>query len=168
MDKTAQALQLRDIHLPHTSLWPLAPGWWILLILALVGLFFLIKKIRKIQKLKALNKLMQNELASIREAYNQHKNKQQFAADAAQLLKRFVRHIVTDSRATALTGKAWINYLHNLSKGDDFKQHAQTLTHGQYQKNSNFDVSKLTASLKNFFPKAIKNVAKHKRGTKNA
>ena len=38
-----EQIPLRDLHLPEAiGWWPLAPGWWILIAIALVGLGFLI------------------------------------------------------------------------------------------------------------------------------
>ena len=55
MDKTAPALELRDIHLPmEPGYWPLAPGWWVLIVLALILSYFIIKKLAKIQQAKHL------------------------------------------------------------------------------------------------------------------
>jgi len=51
-----QALQLHDIHIPtDASIWPLALGWWLLILLALIALsliFFTAKKYFYVKKHK--------------------------------------------------------------------------------------------------------------------
>jgi hypothetical protein len=60
--------QLRDIHLPpDISIWPLAPGWWLLILLAIASISYLawrlIKRHRaKLYRRQALQKLQQLEL----------------------------------------------------------------------------------------------------------
>ena len=171
MDKSAQAaqaLQLRDIHLPQASIWPLAPGWWFVIIITLILAYFIVKKIQQRKKLKALNNLMQLELSSIRENYKNHHDKHQLASDISQLLKRFVRHVVGNTEKTSLTGDAWIDYLNSLANSDEFNQHKQALTQAQYSKGLDYDVSKLIATLRNFFPKVINTLNKKPKGGKNA
>jgi len=156
MDKT-QGLQLRDIHLPaDPGFWPLAPGWWILIVLFLIVLYFVMKKINKNRQVKRTIRLLQNNLLQMREAFNQHKDKHKLAVEISDLLKRFVRHVLKDSQATALTGNDWIDYLNNKMGSDVFNEFKQELTQAQYSPNIDFDVSKLVAQVKNFFPMAMK------------
>jgi len=173
MDKT-QGLQLRDIHLPaDPGYWPLAPGWWLLIVLVLITVYFLVKKLNKMRQRKHTIQLLQSKLSQLRENYNQHKSKHRLAVEISDLLKRFVRHVLNDSQATALSGKEWINYLNKLSNSEVFTEFKQELTQAQYSPNIDYDVSKLVAQVKNFFPIAIdtksrNSVTKKSRGVKNA
>lgn len=158
MDQATPALELRDIHLPaDPSIWPLAVGWWVLIIISLVIVYVLHKFIQKRKKIKLLTNLMQQELIEIQDKFKKHQSKHKLAIDISELLKRFVRHIINDNNATALTGDKWIVYLNNLvDKGifDDFKI---PLTQAQYVPSIDYDVPSLIARVKNFFPQAIKN-----------
>ena len=172
MDKTAPTLELRDIHLPmDPSFWPFAPGWWILIVIALILAYFLFKKITKIRKAKHINNLMQQELSAVRESYDNHKNKHQLAVDVSTLLNRFVIHVLKDSNASSLTGESWITYLNSRVQGNVFDGFRSELTKAQYQKEVDFDVSRLFATVKNYFPQAIKSMKKYdkiKSGEGNA
>lgn len=172
MDKTAPTLELRDIHLPmEPGYWPLAPGWWLLIVLALILGYFIIKKIAKIRHAQRLNNLMQQELSSVRESYKQHNDKHLLAIDVSNLLNRFVVHVLKDSNASSLTGDDWIAYLNSRVKGDVFDEFQTELTQAQYQKDADFDVSRLFATVKNYFPLAIKSMNKYhklKQGEKHA
>ena len=63
-------LELKDIHLPDTSLWwPPAPGWWVLLIfvvLLAIVLPLLLKRLRQ----RPMRQLALRELERIRQDFN--------------------------------------------------------------------------------------------------
>ena len=70
MDKTAPTLELRDIHLPDDpSIWPLAFGWWLLIIIVSILIYVLVKKWQQLRKQKQLIDLMQIELNNINENF---------------------------------------------------------------------------------------------------
>jgi len=159
MDKTAPTLELRDIHLPgDPSIWPLAPGWWILIVCACIVVYFIIKKIIIIKNQNHLNNVLQNELLKIRTDYKKHDNKNKLAAEISALLNRFVRHVLGDSDATSLTGEAWVNYLNSRVKNNVFDKFSMELTQAQYMPEVEFDVPSLMATVKNYFPTAIKSI----------
>lgn len=156
MDKTAGTLQLRDIHLPDApGYWPLAPGWWIVLVILILISYLLIRWYRAYHKKNSTVRLIQDQLHSIRKEYESHKNKHQFAVDASMLLKRFVRHILKDSDAVSLTGKNWMSYLNSRSGKDLFSGFDKELNQAPYEATVEYDVSAYFATLKNFFPLAI-------------
>ncbi len=157
MQNTAPALELRDIHLPvEPGFWPLAPGWWLLIIVAVLMCYLMVRVFLKLRKTRQLNELMQNELNIINTAYENHQNKHQLASDISQLLKRFVMYVLKDNDAAALTGEKWITYLNEQVGGDYFDEHIEVLTNAQYTPESDFDVPSIVAVIKNYFPKAIK------------
>ncbi len=100
--------QLRDIHLPNgVSVWPLAYGWWIILvsIIALVALCYLWKYIRrKSKKLYALRLLEKLK----------DKNDIKSAADMSEILRRIC--IYKYPQAVSLSGKAWIDFVEDHCK----------------------------------------------------
>lgn len=160
MQGAAQAptLELRDIHLPgDPSIWPLAPGWWLLIIIACVVLYFAIKKLTKFRQQKHMIYLLQSELSNIRNDFKKHNNKHTLAGHVSALLNRFVKYVLNDSIATSLTGKDWINYLNSRVKSEVFNKFEVELTQAQYMKNVDFDVPSLIATVRNYFPQAMKN-----------
>jgi len=158
MDQTAPALELRDIHLPaDPSIWPLAVGWWLLILISLLAIYVVYKLIQKHNKKRQLIKLMQQQLLDIQDKFKQHQSKHKLAIDISELLKRFVRHILDDNDATALTGDKWIAYLNTQANGDIFNAFKIPLTQAQYIPTIDYDVPSLIARVKNFFPLAIKN-----------
>jgi hypothetical protein len=158
MDKTAVALELRDIHIGDASMWPMAIGWWLVLLVLCITLYFLWKKIKQYKRRKHLNALMQKELISIREKFKKNNNKHQLAGEVSQLLKRFVRYVLQDLTASSLTGNKWLDYLDSKVDYPVFSELDFEVNQAQYMKNSDFDVPKLLAAVKNYFPKAIKSL----------
>ena len=44
-----EQIPLRDLHLPDVvGLWPLAPGWWVLILLAAAGVVYFLFKLLKL------------------------------------------------------------------------------------------------------------------------
>jgi type II secretory pathway pseudopilin PulG len=158
MDKTVAALELRDIHLPaEPGIWPLAIGWWLMILVSLIVIYFVYKFIQKQNKKRQLVNLMQQQLQSIQDEYKQHQDKHKLAIAISELLKRFVRHILGDNNATALTGDKWIAYLNDQVDGNTFTTFKIPLTQAQYVPSMDYDVPSLIARVKNFFPQVIKN-----------
>jgi hypothetical protein len=169
MDKTAPTIELRDIHLPDDpSIWPLAFGWWLLIIIGCILIYIFVKKWLQLRKQKQVINLMQIELSHINNHYKNHKNKHQLASEISELLKRFVRHILKDNSAISLTGAVWIDYLNKQAGSDHFSQFESELTQAQYLPQSEYDASRLIAAVKNYFPTAIKLNKKIILGSKHA
>lgn len=169
MQNSAPTLQLRDIHLPvEPGFWPLAPGWWALLVMVLIIVYFVIKQWIKVRKRRRLNDLMQAQLTQLIKDYDKHQNKHQLAASLSQLLKRFCLHVLKDSDATALTGQAWIDHLNKQLGSDDFNAHHDVLVLAQYQSDCDYDVPSITAVIRNYFPKAIKSHLANDKEKSNA
>ncbi len=158
MDKTAaaQQLQLRDIHMPEVpSIWPLAPGWWVLIVVALISVYFLYKIWKKQHHKKQLIMLMQQQLTTIHDEFRSNKDKHKLAVAVSDLLKRFVRFVLKDSSATSLIGQDWLDYLNSKSNTDVFNKFKVPLTQAQYIQSPEFDVPSLIAAVRNYFPIAI-------------
>ncbi len=113
MDPTE--LPLRDIHLPAPiSWWPLAPGWWLVLITAVVAaiaavLYWKWRQRRRVRR-SALSELKDIELR-----FSEHRDTHRLAQELSRLARRAA--LATDpSRAGAAeTGAAWRERLDALS-----------------------------------------------------
>lgn len=102
--------QLRDIHLPEAvGLWPLAPGWWLLIALLIgaivVGTIYLRRRHQSNAfKRQAINQL--HALEAIREqdglAYVQQLN---------ALLKQTALSVHPRADVAGLSGQQWLQYL---------------------------------------------------------
>ena len=112
--KAAQ-LPIRDIHLPaEPGFWPLAPGWWVLLALALAGLAWGLWRWRQARARQARLNAVLDVLQAAEARYQKSHNAHRLAQDLSELLRRYVRHVRGDHAATSLSGQAWADYLTSL------------------------------------------------------
>ena len=109
---------LRPLHAPpRIPWWPPAPGWWIVLSLAILALVIFIGwRRRGVMQRAALHEL--RSLASLTD----HPVVQ--AAAVNRLLKRFVRVRWPNTEAASLTGEAWLNFLDTHGGGESFTRGA--------------------------------------------
>lgn len=95
---------LHDVHeVPSPPLWPLAPGWWILIALTLtLALAFFAWRRHARQKRERANALFDAALAEA-------KTPAQRLQVMSELLRRAARRVRTD--ADTLSGEAWLDFL---------------------------------------------------------
>jgi len=116
-----QPLPLRDIHLPEAiSWWPLAPGWWgiIILVLVLIGLFFLG---RAIYRRGQLRREARKALQDIQAQYKIHQDDRLLAADLSTLLRRVTLSYTPRADVASLTDDAWLYFLDRGVAKSNFK-----------------------------------------------
>ncbi len=115
-----QTLNLKDIHLPTPiSWWPLAPGWWMLLIgsfLIISALFFA----RKLYRSKQLKRDIKTEIETIKQQFQQSQNKSQLAKSLSMLLRRasisyYPKETFSGTNVAGLTGEHWLSFLDRTS-----------------------------------------------------
>ena len=102
-------LPLRDIHLPEAvAWWPPAPGWWILLGLALAGLVvFFIDYLRRRHQRAALKMLRR-----VVERLQRGDEPAQCLATVSSVMRRFAMSAATNPALVAgLVGRPWLDYL---------------------------------------------------------
>ena len=135
--------QLRDIHLPDpVTFWPLAPGWWILLLLVLVGLVFLgrhaIATLIRRRRLESVMRELDQAHArfTVQSAFNNTRNQAglDFLATVNALLKRVAQVMYPDSTCSSLTGRDWLQFLDACDQGSAFSRGAgAVLADGAYR-----------------------------------
>lgn len=161
-----QALaQLKDIHLPDAiGLWPLAPGWWIVISLATALTLWLCwqawqRHLRNRAKKRALVLLQK-----FKQRYQQQGNTTETAALLSTLLRRvaiayFPRHDVA-----GLKGANWVNFLDSHAKQSLFAPIKELLLALPYQGKSEQSLSPLFDACESW----IKEQGKKHKPTKNS
>jgi hypothetical protein len=140
-------LPLRDIHLPGpVSWWPPAPGWWLLVGLALGALVFaLLYRMRLRVRRVALR-----ALGEIERSYAAHGNGQRLAADVSALLRRVCLTYRPRETVASLTGNAWRAQLLSLSTAHDALSApvAEQIVYGPYNPAQHIEPEMLMAQTR--------------------
>lgn len=122
----ASELVLRDVHVPPApSLWPPAPGWWLLAAVALLAIAVVwVILHRRRRRLRAWSELFEHAC---------HGEPSRQAAAVSELLRRAARR--TDAVADRLQGEAWLEFLDGSGKRADFSKGAgRLLLEGGYRR----------------------------------
>ncbi len=162
--KEMPVLPLRDIRLPaEPGFWPLAPGWWLLLVLSLLLLTWLaIKWYRYTQKKRRWQQIEQ-QLAAIEFEFKQSNNKQQLLTEISVFLRRFVKFQLKQNQATTLSGQHWIEHLNQLKSTQTdrpFLAFEEALASGVYQASFDYDATNLLATTHQFIKQHVMKPAK--------
>lgn len=109
---TASLSALRDIHLPDpVSIWPLAPGWWLLGgLLLLAGTAAALVWVRR-QREPVWSKVAAEELAGIEATFVVQRDVVVLATSLSSLLRRTVLARFPEEKVAALRGDAWFELL---------------------------------------------------------
>lgn len=108
-------LNLRDIHLPDpVSWWPIAPGWWLLIITVLITAVIIFLS-RKIYRSKQLKRDIHAELDVIKQQFQKTENRSQLAKSLSILLRRASISFYPAKDIAGLTGESWLAYLDNTN-----------------------------------------------------
>ncbi len=106
--------QLRDIHLPEAvSLWPLAPGWWLLLILCALATGALVWWVVQRARAKRYRKLAVAELEASYQNFQRSDDTAAYISASQEILRRAALYRYAEQRASIapLSGSAWISFL---------------------------------------------------------
>ena len=107
-----EQIPLRDLHLPDAiGWWPLAPGWWLLIALAAVGVVFLIRAWLKARTRSAARRFALRQLNEIVSQYEERKDPVEFGASLSELLRRTMLAYAPRLDVAGLTGEAWLQWL---------------------------------------------------------
>ena len=143
-DLQQPALPLRDIKLPpEPGFWPLAPGWWILAVVALLLLIWIGLKAYQRQQRKKRWLAIEQQLSVLEFEFQTQQNKQQLLQQLSAFLRRFVRHHLHDEQALSASGQDWIAYLNQWLPGEPFTPFSEALTTGLYQPTCDYDEATL-------------------------
>ena len=154
--QAAQVLPLRDIKLPaEPGYWPLAPGWWLLLITLLVLAVWLGNKWYRYRLKKRRWLEINKQLSELEFVYQQNKNQQQLLTGVSVFLRRFVKYQLKQDQATTLAGDSWIAHLNQYDQSQPFAAYEAALTAGVYQADCEYDAAGLLQTSRDFVQKQV-------------
>lgn len=150
--------QLADIHLPDSvSWWPLAPGWWALLVLLVIALIAILLWRRRARK-NHYRKLAQQELAAIYANYQATQNAAAFLHETSVLLRRVALTAYPKTFNASIKGQAWLDWLDSVCANKNANpalqfnsEPGQQLLTASYQKNPVIDAAALYTICHHWF-----------------
>lgn len=151
------ALELRDIHAPGTpSLWPPAPGWW-LLGLVLLGLLVAGGYLawRRWQRWRWRQRLL-GELDALHLEAADPGAGARLSAELSALLKRVALWRYPHEPVAELTGRAWLAFLDRTGGDGRFTTGpGHILEHGPYAPSAHYDAPALRALARDWLIKQL-------------
>lgn len=119
-----QLLQLKDIHLPEApDIWPLALGWWILLVMLLGLVFWFILVVKKYINIQRHKRMLFDELAQLERKLKSSPNKTH-VAETNVLLRRLALAYYPNEKVASLTGSNWLKFLDKSGNTENFSKGA--------------------------------------------
>ena len=110
MDETQ--MPLRDLHLPDpVGWWPLAPGWWFILLLVATALGYLTWRTYQRWRHNAPRRFALRELARYEAEYLKHHNPVTLSKQLSKLLRRGMLAYAPRDEVAGLTGDSWLQWL---------------------------------------------------------
>lgn len=139
-DLNAMLEQLRDVHAPSpVSMWPPAFGWWLLALL-IVGVVAVLVWWIKYRR-RSMKKYFTRELQKLRVDFAVSHDKDLLLKNVSMFLRRVVRAVDKhNANAPSLTSTAWLAYLDQVGKTNDFTQGpGRLLADGPYRQHIDYD-----------------------------
>ena len=107
-----EEIPLRDLHLPAiTGWWPLAPGWWVLIGLALCGLGYLAWRAIQIFRRSAPRRRALSQLRDLQAEYCWSGDVVSLGIRLSELLRRAMLAYAPRDEVAGLTGTIWLEWL---------------------------------------------------------
>lgn len=140
--------QLRDVHLPNeVGWWPLAPGWWLLMLVTALLLAWLLRKWLHWRQLNRYRKDAIAELNNLLHHWQQDGDTARYLQSAAAVLRRALLHLDGGKKSVSLTGQHWVAALHSYTKITLSDSTIEALTIAGYQSNPEVEVAHVNRQL---------------------
>lgn len=148
----SQALaQLHDIHLPTAiSWWPLAPGWYLLILSSLIFIAVLYYVTRRRFRYGLAKRQALNLLEAYYQEYQSQANSQITSMKLSELLRRVALVYFPREQIANLQGEAWISFLNESSKSIDFDSLRDYLLKLPYQRVNEKDLEPLFKAVRSW------------------
>jgi hypothetical protein len=141
-------IPLRDIHVPDPiSWWPLAVGWWTVIIVSLLAIVIGIALLAWLKRHR-VRRAAVREFTAIERRYREHSDAHLLARELSQLARRAALGYGPQYPSAALVGPAWSAHLDTLNATNKLDDLAKaTLSTAPYRANESFDADALLSAF---------------------
>ena len=107
-----EQIPIRDLHLPEAiAWWPLAPGWWVVIALIVLGVGLLFRYFLRIRARGAARRHALRRLNELTADFEQHHDAVAFSSHLSELLRRTMLAYAPRQDVAGLTGDEWLAWL---------------------------------------------------------
>ncbi|MDH3505010.1 MAG: DUF4381 domain-containing protein [Nitrospirota bacterium] len=126
--------ELRDVHLPDPiSLWPPAPGWWIIFGVVVAGAIVSLWILTYRRQTRA-RRLAMTELGAIKQHYDTHRDDQWLVQRLSAIVRRYAMATFPRTEVAGLVGISWLRFLDRTGRTNQFTDGVgNLLSSGPYQ-----------------------------------
>lgn len=156
MNQADPLAELRDLASPEViSLWPLAPGWWVLAALVLASVYLMSRKIQKTRRARVYQREAVSEISIHWQQYLDEQDVSQYLQNLSNLLKRTALSAYPASNAASASGDTWLAFLDSTLpttvSGNRFQSDiGQLLITGPYRKHIDTNPAELHSLAKHW------------------
>jgi hypothetical protein len=132
---------LHDIHAaPLPSLWPPAPGWWIVAVLSLLLIVFMARWGTAVYRRRQRRRQALQRLLKLYQACQSDRDAHTFAAELSILLRRVALTLYPRHQVAGLSDDEWLRFLDDTGGQGRFQQGSgQQLISAPYMSSPNVD-----------------------------
>ncbi len=107
-----EQIPLRDLHLPDAiGWWPLAPGWWVVIGMAALGMLLLLRRALELRGRSAARRHAVRQFECFKAAYQHHGNAVTLGTELSELTRRTMLAYAPRTDVAGLTGEDWLMWL---------------------------------------------------------
>jgi hypothetical protein len=132
--------QLRDIHsAPAAPWWPPAPGWWVVALLAAIGLIFVARYFTRQWRRQLRRRKLAGYVQAIETGIDPAADPQGFLAAINRIFKLVAIEAFPGSHCVQMRGADWTGFLQRHMSPQPGTEHLEVLADGPYQPRPRFD-----------------------------
>lgn len=139
-DHANQLAQLADIHAAaEPALWPPAPGWWVLVGIVLLALFFLLRSVARKIAVHRRRRTWLDALAAIRAEHDPATSPHEYIAAVNRLFRATALRAFPGTGCARLEGEDWVAFIAGLMPEGEPADGLAVLARGPYEPDPVFD-----------------------------
>lgn len=136
--------QLRDIHTAgDPGWWPPAPGWWVLVLLALALLAWLLRYAYRQWRIMRRRRVLLTALADIAVAADPVRRPHEYLSRLNRLFRVVALRAFPGTACARLQGVEWVQFIRSLLPGNVHTRCLAALVSGPYEPDPEFDAGEL-------------------------